>query len=83
MSGEAVKTLQERVDKDVVGGQICHHLLYGSLKKYEHYRSIHSVFSLGPFSIVGPPCLQYAYFFDVATKMIDVVTNPSQTKPTS
>ena len=39
MSGEAVKTLQERVDKDVVGGEICHHLLYSNLK-YEKNMNI-------------------------------------------
>ena len=37
-----------------------------------------AVFSLGPFSIVPPMPLQ-PYFFDVATKMIDVVTNSTQT----
>ena len=29
----------------------------------------------------GPACLQYQHFFDVATKMIYVVTNSVQTMP--
>ena len=28
-----------------------------------------------PFQHSAPPCLQWPYFFDVVTKMIDVVTN--------
>ena len=35
-----------------------------------------------PFQHSGPPCLLYLYFFDVVTKMIDVVTNSAQTTPT-
>ena len=44
-----------------------------------------SAFSLqlGPFSIYSttPQHLQYAYFFDIVTKMIDVVTNSAQSTP--
>jgi hypothetical protein len=29
----------------------------------------------GPFQHSGPPCLQYAYFFDVITKVINVAIN--------
>ena len=36
-----------------------------------------------PFSIMPPmPCLQQPNFFDVVPKMIDVVTNSTQTMPT-
>ena len=39
------------------------------------------MFSPDPFS-TAPQCLQYPYFFDMVTKMIDVVINSAQTTPT-
>ena len=44
------------------------------------YAYTQAVFFPGPFSIVAPPThIQQPYFFDVVTKMIDVVTNSAQT----
>ena len=41
-----------------------------------------TAFSPGPFSIVAPRVPSISIFFDVLTKMIDVVTNSAQATPT-
>ena len=54
----------------------------GDLRKYMYM--VYSVLPR-PFQHSGPPlspCLKQLYFFNVVTKMIDVVTNSTQTTPT-